>query len=111
MPPFTRFGPKELLQATCLLRLRHYRKNDSRGRRGIVVNRMNRRGRGRCSGDRLAVLRIAIEAGKIAAGNLQPDAMATAEEHAGRPQIDLDSHGFRGNGSLFRVISPPEDSV
>lgn len=72
---------------------------------------MRRDGRSRRGRNRLAVMRITIEARKIAAGDLQSDAMAPPKHNAGRPQYDLDTRGLRGRGVAGLPICLPDDSV
>ena len=48
--------------------------------RGVVINRVARNHRASVSVERFAGVRIRIEAGKVAARDIQPDAMASLEQ-------------------------------
>ena len=81
----------------------------------VGVDRLVRLHRARGAGDRLAGVPVAVEAGEVAARDVDPDAVAGLEQVARRPQVDrklVDAarlQGRRGRGRL--AVAPAHDAV
>ena len=66
----------------------HYRKRDTRGVLTAVVDVLKRRHHAGVRSDGLTGVGVAVEAGEIAAGDLEPYPMPFLEQVAGGPQVD-----------------------
>src|SRR5262245_12049679 len=75
---------------------RHDWKHDTRRTFGVVKDRLIRRPELGGFAERRAGVRIAVEPGEVAAGDLETDAVASGEHVACGPH--LDRHGFGAAG-------------
>src|SRR4051812_10510449 len=82
-----------------------------RWRTTIMMHGLGRPGYGSRRGGRCARLQVAIEARKIAPGNLETKAMSALEDHAGRPEVDRNLRGRSARRVVLRTIRSAINAV
>ena len=96
-------------------RSRDHRQHDARRMRGLVVDRVLRDGPAAVPVERFAGVRVHVEAGEVAARDIEPDPVPAREHERGRVHLDRELERLAGRQRLRRrravAVARADDAV